>query len=136
MAKFERTLTNKATGEQALVKSNDPYLLQQKIEKQTAKWKREASKRQATNAKAAKADDAAQQTAEARDKIAEYGKILAITLSKNDRIDWNELKDKATFHSYSRNDPAPAKENFFGNVPTKSFLEALLPFLKTKRERA
>lgn len=135
MAKYERILTNKATGERALVKSNDPYLLEQKIEKQVARWQREADKRHADNLKAEKGDDAVQQTEEAKERIASYGKILADTLSKNDRIDWNELKSNAEFHAY-KPDPAPVKEDFFMSVPKKSFLEVIFTFLRKSREQA
>jgi restriction system protein len=135
MAKYEQILTNKATGERALVKSNDPYLLEQKIERQVAKWQREADKRHATNLKAEKSDDAAQQTQEAKERIVSYGKILAATLSKNDRIDWNELKSNAEFHAY-KPDPAPVKEDFFTSVPKKSFFEVIFTFLRKSREQA
>jgi restriction system protein len=135
MAKYEQIITNKATGEQASVKSNDPYLMEQKIEKLLAKWQREAEKRHSANLKAEKADDAVQQTVEAKARIAAYGNILKATLAKNDRIDWNELKSKENFHAYVP-DPDPTKEDFLQNVPRKSFLEAIFSFMRRNREKA
>jgi restriction system protein len=135
MAKYERILTNKATGEQAFIKSNDSFILQQKIEKQIERWQREADKRHAAAVKVSKADDAERQTAEAKALLKAYDNILNATLSKNDRIDWKKLKDRTSFHDHEP-DQVPGRAIFYGAVPKKSFFEVFLPFLRTKRERA
>lgn len=141
MARYEKYLVHPSTGERALIKSNDYFLYQQKIERQLARWERADEKRAIAKAKrnlaerkAAKAEEAEERTREAQELLEAYGAVLAATLEKNDRIDWAELKDRKTFHQYKPKS-GPSEEKFFESVPKKSWLEMFLPFLRSKRER-
>lgn len=134
MARYEKIIIDDLTGERALVKSNDPFVFEQKVEKQITKWQRSAEKQHAAQVKASKQDAAASRTAELNNLLAEYTRILQATLKKNDRIDWNEMKDRTEFHAFNPH-PKPSRSEYFLDIPKKSFVELFLPFIRKKRER-
>lgn len=127
MAKFERLLTDSESGDQAFIKSNDYFIFQQKIEKQLEKWR-------VQNIKGRGIDRANLLTEEAKKEQASYKTILQETLDFDDKIDWESMKDKTTFHKYVPQSHQ-SKESFFASVPNESWIEKLIPYFKTRRLR-
>lgn len=130
-AYFQKLLTNEKTGETVLIKSNDPFVFQSKIDKRLAMWEKQNARLEAQENKEAALNEAEQQTQQAKNEIDEHLNILKATLVINDKIDWESLFDKTMFREYT---PAskPILEQFQKNIPSKSFLE-FLPFIKAKR---
>lgn len=127
MAKFEKTLKDPESGEQAFIKSNDYFLFQQKIEKQLEKWS-------AKNTKARGVDKAQELTEEAQMEQQKYRNILLTTLEVDDKIEWDSLTDKTTFHHFSPHTPEN-KEFFFKEVPRESWIEKIIPYFTSRRIR-
>lgn len=128
MAKFETIMTDPSSGEQAHIKSNDYFLFQQKKEKQLEKWKVKNTKMQGQ-------EKATSLTEEAKKEQERYGQILADTLMVDDKIKWEDLKDKTLFHHYK---PAACDPQswYFKDVPSESWIERYIPyFLKRRLEK-
>lgn len=139
MARYERVLTDKHTGEQTIVKSNDIYLLEEKINRKIDSWNKRATRAAARESreqkrayKEARTEEAIERTEEATQQIEALRCILAHTLEVDDKINWEGLLNKTPFRPFDP--PASPKEEFFRkSVPLKSFWEQLWPPLKTKR---
>lgn len=130
-AQFQQRLTNEVTGEVAVIKSNDLYVFQSKIDKRLALWEKQNKKLEAQQSKEAAMSQAEQLTKQAQSELTEYQHILRETLSVDDKIDWQSLLDKTQFREYQQG-VEPILSQFQQNVPAKSILE-FLPFIKAKR---
>jgi restriction system protein len=139
MARYERILTDKHTGEQAIIKANHIHLFEEKMNRKIDLWNKRAVRTSARNAKdAAKAykeskiEEAAELTEEATAKIDAFNSVLTDTLKVDDKIKWENLLNKTPFRSFTPQD-APIHSQFMKSVPQKSFWELLWPPMKTKR---
>lgn len=140
MARYERILTDKHTGERTIVKSNDIFLLEEKINRKFDSWNKRAAREAARNSreekKAYKEDqieEAAERTEEALAEIEALKSILSDTLKVNDKIEWESLLNKTPFRSFTPPTPPELVEPRY--IP-KGILEFLIPPLKRKREAA
>lgn len=127
MANYEEYVTNKLTGEQVLIKSNDYLVFQSKVAKRKAIWDKQ-------NNKLIRSSDASDRTEQARQEIEAYKNILNSTLDVDDKIDWAKLLDNSKFNKF-KSKTSPEKCDFYRNVPKASFKE-LLPFVKRRRLKA
>jgi restriction system protein len=124
MAQFETILTNKHTGEQCLVKSNDRITFDDKCKKRIEKWEKERERQDSLT----KADKA---TGDARQAIAALESLLSATHKVDDRIDWETLKDKKEHKAYTPS-PKPNLSQFVAGIPKQSFFE-FIGSIKEKR---
>lgn len=141
MARYETYLTNEYTGEQFLLTANDKFNLEGKIERKLQQWEREEDRRQREEEKKRRQREvsdgiaeAEQLTTAALEEMENYKTILQHTLSIDDRINWDSLKDHTLFREFIPDKP-PSENDFGRDVPGKSIWEFILPFLKTKRIR-
>lgn len=88
------------------------YSLQLKVNELVAKWDKKVNELRTKNAIVAGKDAADQLTIEAEEKLNALSQILSHTLSVNDQVDWEQLKD----HSNFSEDP-----NFAEQAPEKTF---------------
>ncbi|MEN6370907.1 MAG: restriction endonuclease [Armatimonadota bacterium] len=94
-------------------RGRDEDEVEQKAEAQLAQWKEAWGKKcaldQARGDREQKKALAEKQTADAQKKIEELQNLLSFTLNKDDRVDWDTLKDKTPFNKPQPNIPMPAK---------------------------
>ena len=86
--------------------------------------------------------EAADLTAEAADRIDRLKSILSDTLTVDDRIDFDSLRMRESFPTFSppafltSPEPAPAVEAFLEKVPPLTLFKKLVPGAKGRHERA
>jgi restriction system protein len=90
---YYKNVTNPVTGETAYLKASDKYSLSLKVQKQYERWERDRIR----NEKAEKKQLAEDQTQEAEARVNQLNGILHATLTVDDRIDWESLKDVQTY---------------------------------------
>jgi len=101
-----------------VIRGRDEYVVQQKAEAQLCQWDEMWARRQAGEqravATALRAEEreankqlAEERTQEAQDALAKLSQILAHTLSVNDAIAWEGLKDRSAFQKPRPGEPAP-----------------------------
>lgn len=90
---YYKNVTNPITGETAYLKASDKYSLSLKVQKQYERWERDRIR----NEKAEKKQLAEDQTQEAEARVEQLNGILRATLTVDDRIDWESLKDVQTY---------------------------------------
>jgi restriction system protein len=127
MAKFEKILNDPETGDQVLIKSNDYFLFEQKVHKQLEKWK-------SKNTKLRGIEKANQITRDAKKEQDKYLNILKDTLARDDKIEWESLKDCTNYAPYIP-PSAKKKDEFYLNVPKPRWIERLIPGLRKRREK-
>ncbi len=103
------------------VSGSDPYVVEQKARAQMAQWEDQWSRKLAQQARAEAAREkeekkalAAMQTREAQELLAEIDSLLAATLSVNDQVDWDDLKDHTAF---AKARPLPPSEPLIPPAP-------------------
>lgn len=134
MATYEKRITNENTGETVLIKSNDYLTFQSKIEKKLEIWKKQEIMLKNRENKEQAIQSAKTQTVDALKEMDNYSNILNTTLGVDDKIDWENLKNKKEFKEYSEL-PKPEKDNFFNDVPKKSWMEIIPLFKKRRKEK-
>lgn len=134
MAQYEEYIKDPHSGEVALIKANDKYLFLQKKESKYEAWEKRAERVEKQRQKADKLYEATQLTESARKAFLDYSMILQATLTKNDRLNWDELKDFKKYKIYKSKLSEPSKEAFFMSVPKKSILEFLMKNKRIRRE--
>ncbi|MFH1047810.1 MAG: restriction endonuclease, partial [Patescibacteria group bacterium] len=77
--------------------------------------------------------DAADMTTKAKKEIDSYSNILSATLSVDDTIKWDNIRNVELFREY-KPFPKPIEKNYFLGVPKKSIIE-IIPYFKTRRLR-
>ena len=107
--RFEKEIRHEGLNKYRMITGTDPYVVDQKAEAQLAAWEemweKKEAKEQAIQDKEDKKEEAKDLTQEAKDAVAEIENILTHTLSINDAINWDKLKDNAPF-----NKPCPQKK--------------------------
>lgn len=135
MAQFEKYFKNPATGEIVLVKSNDRFLFEQKALKLKEKWEREAERERVRYQKELKAATAKQQTELLEEQRKSLREILVHTLHIDDRIIWEDLKNRKKFRKFKPSRGEPTQSEYFETVPSASILEWIVPYLRSRRLR-
>lgn len=108
--------------------------VEMKVSEQILKW---AQQEQGARERAAVADQkerARRETEEALDRIREYRSILAATLGVDDRVRWEDLKDREPLP-----EPPPTIEDVVASVGVpkrRPLVEKLRPSLAVRREEA
>ncbi|MFZ5425035.1 MAG: restriction endonuclease [Patescibacteria group bacterium] len=134
MATYQTYLTNDYTGETILIKSNDKFIFDEKVRKRQRIWEEQHIKYENLRAKEKSQNEALNSTKLAQEEINSYKTILKYTLDRNDKIDWESIKNNKIFKSYAPSEK-PIKEEFLIGVPKKSFIE-FVPIFKEKRINA
>ncbi len=142
MARYEKVLVDRHTGEQVFIRCNDPFLLQEKIEKKFSMWNRRAEAALAREAreekrahKQAMMEEATRRTEKAQMNIEDLRSILDHALKMDGRLDWDALMNKFIFREFILPHP-PHEKQFTKNIPSFSALELLWHPLKDKRMQA
>ncbi|AKS37383.1 restriction endonuclease [Anoxybacillus gonensis] len=132
---YEETIYNDYLGKVKTIKAQSLWELELKVEEQLAKWEAEEERQRKRDAILDMKDEAEFETELARKKIEEYKNILNHTLNLDDKLDWEKQKKTKPFRpsEFDKHD----LQHFFQkhNVPKKSFVEYIFPFLRKKRER-
>ena len=108
LVSYEMELSHDGLHKHRVIKGNDPEFVQRKAEAQLEEWKEQWAKKQALQARSSEAklkrelheekkQIASQRTKEAQDILESLRNTLHHTLSYNDAIDWEKLKDFSTF---------------------------------------
>jgi restriction system protein len=142
-----------------LIKGNDPTVVNRKADVQAADWEERwaqvVTRSAASQDRASKREHqenyrriAAERTQEAEDEQAKLSAILRYTLSVDDRVDWERLKDRTNFPEPRPTPPpappAPAPRpidpeptlHFAQYQPRLSFLDRLIPGRRAAIEAA
>lgn len=143
MARYEKTIHDEYSDEYYTAKSNDPYLLEQKLLRKKEIWAKKQRRQEDIDHKETQLELALEKTEEATCLIEEVNNILNHTLSIDDKIDWNKLYKNKKFKSFNFNKKEPIENDFNGIIPTISTFEhyfsSIFPFLfknlKLERER-
>jgi len=141
MARYQATLTDENTGEiLAVVRRNDKFLLEQAVQQKKEVLERkhhQQIKRKQKDDTARKieeqARDAAKATETALSDIEQYRNLLKATLSVNDIVDWESLKDRNKFKEFLA-PPKPIREDFMKKVRKPSFLDVIPPLKRARIE--
>lgn len=113
---FYKVVTNPVTGETMTVTGTTQQVVINKTQVLAKRWDKDAMRA-----------NAAAQTSRARADISAFQNILMATLSVDDRINWDELKENDKFGQ------PPQWTDF---APHSSKLMAMLPGIKTKQQAA
>lgn len=147
---YEKTIRHSGLGVVKTVRARSPWLLDEMVENQTARWDEQWQKKLAQQRKIEERQSAQQHvearkrlaedlTAEAEEAIRTAETLLIQTLEVDDAIDWDDLKDNKKFSKRSPAKPFPATKpseplKFVPGVSIfTKFIEALVPSLKDKR---
>lgn len=133
MALYEKTILDNFSGEVYCAKSNDPYLLEQKIQRKKEIWAKKQARQENLDHKESQIELAESNTEEAVNLIEEVNNILNHTLSIDDKIEWEKLYKKDRFKTFMFDSKEPLKDDFNKIIPTIStfeyYLGSFLPFL-------
>ncbi len=149
---YEIEIRHDGLNKYRLVRGADPYVVEQKARAQTAQWndmwsrvcEREAARKERAElatAKEAKKDLAAQRTKEAEQELSEMADILRATLTVDDTIDWEELKDHSPFPEPEPTEPIQPKlapkpqRSAPAFTPDLTLLDKIIPAPRRKREK-
>lgn len=128
MALYEKTITDNYSGDIYCAKSNDPYLLEQKIQRKREVWAKKQARQENLDHKESQIELAESNTEEAVNLIEEVNNILNHTLSIDDKIEWEKLYKKDKFKSFVFDAKEPLKDEFNKIIPAISTFEYYLGF--------
>jgi restriction system protein len=99
--RYYAEISHEGLGKRRVISGTDEYLVERKAELQLAewgaKWKTEQKRRRKEQAQASRLAEAIKRTEDAQASLAEMSGILAHTLTVDDAIDWEALKDHSNF---------------------------------------
>ncbi|WP_175991532.1 restriction endonuclease [Bacillus sp. Marseille-Q1617] len=147
---YQSEVRHKGLNKYRVIKGDSYYVVEQKAKAQLNQWdemwkkKKEAEKKKAERdniirEKEAKKELAIEFTREAEEKIKEIENILLFTLEVDDRIDWDQLKDKTKFSKTKPKEPkaldAPEEpqKNMERFQPKLNILDKIFPSMKSKK---
>ncbi|MCP3028342.1 restriction endonuclease [Halobacillus sp. A5] len=136
-----------------VIRGSDRYVVEQKARAQRNQWadmwekKQEAEAKKAEREKMAQEKEekkmfALQQTEEAEEELKKIEETLLYTLSVDDKIDWENLKDKGEFDKpqptspTELNSPPRPNKNNEKFQPQLGLLDKIFPSMKEKKEKA
>lgn len=112
LQRFQVEVRHEGLNKYRMITGTDPYVVEQKAEAQVATWDEQWRKKQeretALRDKAEMRASAAEQTAAAQETLRALDEILAFTLTVDDRVDWEALKDRDPFPTPKPTAPAPS----------------------------
>jgi restriction system protein len=130
MARFEQLIRDPHTGEKALIRSNDEWTLESKIQRKIESWQRRHERQENRQRKEQEKlqkeklhEEAEKRTEESRALIEAYRGILRAAVGRPCRLDWAALHDD---RPYQPGLP-PKREAFLATVPRWSVLDLLWP---------
>jgi len=114
---YQIDIRNDTLNKYRVIRGSDPFVVQQKALAQLAQWEEMAQRRRETEARQAERgrrsqqkeenkEIAAERTAEAQDALDALEGLLRDTLTRDDTIHWETLKDRRAF-PHPRPTPAP-----------------------------
>lgn len=134
MANFEEIIVDKYTHESALIKSNDFITFQEKKRNKISMWEKRHQRDIQLKAKERVKQNAESLTQEAIKNQESLKSVLTHTLRVNDKIEWEDLKQKDKFLPFIFKDQKPTIEYYLSSVPKKKIFEILIKSLTRKRE--
>lgn len=121
--KYTVEMFHKGLNEHKVISAPDGDILQNKAHQQAQKWSsiwdRIESKRETAEMKAASLDEANSLTSDAEKAIQEVENLLIHTLSINDAIDWETLKQKDRFPELPPSKPKQCPKHEYPSEPIK-----------------
>ena len=101
LARYEVEVRHDGLSRYQVVRGDDEYVVQQKALAKAAQWdemySRKVTQEQKRREREANMASAAEMTAEAESALTQIGQLLADTLSVDDTVDWNVLKNTDPF---------------------------------------
>lgn len=141
---YQQTISNPYLGVSKTIKARNPEELKAKVTAQLATWKEREDKLRQKQAVAETRARAERMTEEAQRKLEAYKTVLASSLDKDYRLDWESLLRKDEYPIFVFDEERPQRT--FGEpeptlagtlarlkVPKPSFVERLFPALKERR---
>jgi len=111
LQRYQVEVRHEGLNKYRMITGTDPYVVEQKAQAQTATWEEQWRKKQgreaAVQSKAEMRASAAEQTAAAQETLKALDEILASTLTVDDRVDWEALKDRDPFPTPKPSAPKP-----------------------------
>ena len=135
MANYEEQIRDPYTGEIAIIKANDWYLFNQKRAKKFEVWANRAERMKKQKTKENGLKVANDLTTNALAEFEALSSILMKTLDVDDKIKWEDLKDKTPFKKFKSTLVEPSYTTYISKVPKKSFLEMFFSSKRINRER-
>jgi len=144
LLRYSANLFHKGLKEHKQIKANDTDLLMSKVETQIDKWNDKwrliQDKVKAREEKEANVQEAERRSSEARDAISAIESILNHTLSVDDKVDWETLKQKTRFAKSKPSKPSKRAHEELPLMPDKNSVEfkasySLLDSLLKSRKR-
>lgn len=145
--KYSLEIYHSGLKEHKLVTAPELHMVETKAELQIAKWEAQwrqiEEKRELREKKAADAQEAERQTAEAQERLEELEGVLKYTLNINDAIDWESLKVKDHFSEQKPRQPEAPEPKKCGPkpdptwpqfAPNYTLFEKLFKGLKAKKD--
>lgn len=114
--RFEATVTHVELGEYKVISGSDRYVVEQRAAKQQKIWNDKWQKVQTKQAKETKKDIATELTEEALDVMQAIENTLQHTLTVDDRIDWDDLKDFSAFPQPHLSKPNRTDVNYMPKI--------------------
>jgi restriction system protein len=133
---YSQVVFNKYLGVSKEVKGATPTEVEFKVAEQLRKWQEQERRGRERDRIADLKQQAEFDTQQAQQLINSYQTLLQSTLSVDDRLNWESLKDDAPFDPFSFDEDSPSIEAVAEElgVPRKRrILESLAPFMKKKR---
>jgi restriction system protein len=139
---YEIELAHDGLHKHRIIKGNDPLFVQRKVEVQLAEWEDQWRRKRAAQSRTRDAnlrrterekkqqyqeeqkEQAAERTAEASQIIDDLQNTLQHTLSRNDAIDWEQLKDHSDFPKPRPRRPTPPQRPTPAPVPQEPLRSA------------
>jgi restriction system protein len=121
--KYTVEISHKGLNDHKLISAPEPEMLENKanlqIEKWKEKWKKLELKRSITKEKEANLDEAKMKSEEARKAIEQIDNLLVHTLSIDDTVDWECLKQNKSFPEKKPSRPSIPSKKDYKKYPTQ-----------------
>ncbi len=139
--KYTVEMFHKGLNEHKLISAPSLDILQNKAnlqaQKWTDKWAVTESKRKVSEEKEANLDDATARTEEAKEALLKIDNLLIHTLSIDDTVDWNSLKNNESYSEEKPSKPIKKTKKEYPPRPDKKtpVFTILEKMIKSKKER-
>jgi restriction system protein len=132
---YQKTISNTHLGVSKTIKAKTSVELDNKVKEQKEKWKIQVEKLKNKNIEEKDLLKAEALSKEANLLINEYRNLLLNSAKMNHAVNWDNLLIKREFEPFVFKDAAPKLDDYIKKhkVPSPSFWDDLLPFIKNSR---
>lgn len=124
---FEQTVTHEGLGEVEVIRGTNQYVVEQRAQKKLKGWDEKWRRQKERELKQARNDLATIRTNEAQTLLENVENTLRQTLTVDDKIDWEPLKDYSDFSPLSKAKPEKSDPKY---QPKTGCLASIIPSMK------